>query len=65
MFFSLFKVEGMVVEHIMTLSELSVTSAPTLSFISDGSLSKLFLSQSKIIIPLLKYYYGVSNFLTV
>ena len=32
---SAFEVEGMVVEHITTLSELSVTSALNLSFISD------------------------------
>ena len=32
----------MVVEHIMTLSELIATSAPTLSFNSDGGIFKLF-----------------------
>ena len=49
----------MVVEHIMTLSELTVTSEPTLSFTSDGSLFKLFSSQSKIMNILLKYYSNI------
>ena len=41
----------MVVEYIMTLSELAVISAPTLYLNSDGSLFKLFASQSKIMNP--------------
>ena len=34
--------EGMVVEHIMTLSEFTVTSAPNMYFTSYGSLFKTF-----------------------
>ena len=35
----------MVVEHITTLSELTATSAPIMSFTSDGSLFKFFSSK--------------------
>ena len=59
--FSVFEVEGVVVEHIMTLSEFKVTSVPTLSFHLDGSIF-YFLSQLKIMNSLLKYY---SNILLV
>ena len=46
-FFSVFEVEGMVVEHIMNLSELTVTSAPTLSFTLDRSLFLIFFIKIK------------------
>ena len=58
-FFSIFEVEGMVVEHIMNMYELVVTSALTLSFTSSRSLFKLFSSKLKITNPLLKYYSNI------
>ena len=51
--------EGIVVEHIIILSELSVTYASILSFISDGSFSKLILLQSKLMNPFEKYYSNI------
>ena len=43
----MFEVEGMVVEYIMTLSELSLTSENVLFLTSHGSSSKFLLFQSK------------------
>ena len=49
--FSVFDVEGIVVENIMTLSKLSVSYAWILTFTSFGSFSKLIISQSKRVNP--------------
>ena len=40
----MFEVEGMVVEHIMTFSVLTLTSAPTLYFTWDGSVLNFFIA---------------------
>ena len=54
----MFDVEGILVAHVMTLSELSVYYAWIMYFTSYGSFSKLLVLHSKRVNTVEEYYFN-------